>query len=286
MPAEHACLATCTACLLSRPACWRSCAILASAWCRQPVPPSLSTTAAGPPPLLGPLAARLRLPLPGLIIDQPLQPLSLTAARLPPLGPLPRNHHRRHTWPRSQVPGSVLTLTAGFLFGPLLGTAVVSAASTAGAAAAFLIGRYVARPAVERRIAGNARFAAVDAAIGAQGAKIVLLLRLSPLFPFTLLNYALSLTRIEFVPYVLASWAGMLPGTVAYVALGGAGKAAAETAAGAGAGPLQLALYAVGAGATLWATALISKAASRALEDAAEGAGGGDATQPLRHDDD
>lgn len=185
-----------------------------------------------------------------------------------------------------QVPGSVLTLTAGFLFGPLLGTAVVSAASTAGAAAAFLIGRYLARPAVERRIAGNARFAAVDAAIGAQGAKIVLLLRLSPLFPFTLLNYALSLTKIEFAPYVLASWAGMLPGTVAYVALGGAGKAAAETAAGGGAGPLQLALYAVGAGATLWATALISKAASKALEEAAEGAQAGDAAQPLRRDGD
>ena len=175
------------------------------------------------------------------------------------------------------VPGSVLTLAAGFLFGPALGTAVVSVASTAGAAAAFLVGRYAARPAVERRIAGNPRWAAVDAAIGRQGAKVVLLLRLSPLFPFTLLNYALSLTTIEFGPYVLASWAGMLPGTVAYVALGGAGKAAAETAAGAGAGPLQLALAALGAGATLGAAALVSRAAARALREAgaAEGDGGG-----------
>ena len=183
------------------------------------------------------------------------------------------------------VPGSLLTLAAGFLFGPFVGTALVSLASTAGAAAAFLVGRYAARPAVERRIASNPRWAAVDAAIGRQGAKIVLLLRLSPLFPFTLLNYALSLTKIEFGPYVLASWAGMLPGTVAFVALGGAGKAAAESAAGAGPAPLQLALYAVGAAATLWAAALISRAATRALEDAegdaAGGQGSGEAAEPL-----
>lgn len=173
------------------------------------------------------------------------------------------------------VPASILTLAAGFLFGPALGTAVVSAASTLGAAAAFLVGRYLARPAVEARIAANRRFSAVDAAIAAEGPKIVLLLRLSPLFPFTLLNYALSLTRIPFWPYVGASWAGMLPGTVAYVALGGAGKAAAETAAGGG-GAVQLALYAVGAAATLGATALISRAAARALADAAVGEAGED----------
>ncbi len=166
------------------------------------------------------------------------------------------------------VPASLLTIAAGFLFGPVLGTAVVSAASTAGAAAAFLVGRALGREAVQRRLEGNPRFAAVDAAIGRQGAKIVLLLRLSPLFPYTLLNYALSLTKVDFGPYVLASWAGMLPGTVAYVAIGGAGKAAAESAAGAGTGPIQLVLYAVGAGATLWAAALISKAASKALEEA------------------
>ena len=183
------------------------------------------------------------------------------------------------------VPGSLLTLAAGFLFGPVLGTAVVSVASTAGASAAFLVGRYLARPAVERRIEGNTKFAAVDAAIGRQGPKIVFLLRLSPLFPFTPLNYALSLTKVEFGPYVLASWAGMLPGTVAYVALGGAGKAAAETAAGGGAGPVQLALYALGAGATLWVAALISKAASKALEEASASEEGAAAAEPLRSAD-
>lgn len=187
------------------------------------------------------------------------------------------------------VPGSVLTLAAGALFGPLLGTAVVSVASTLGASAAFLVGRYLARPAVERRIASNRKFSAVDAAIAAKGPRIVLLLRLSPLFPFTLLNYALSLTSIEFGPYVLSSWAGMLPGTVAYVALGGAGRAAAETAAGAGLDPLRLGLYVVGAVATLWVTKIISQTATKALQEASEevaaGAGeegeGGDARTPL-----
>ncbi|KAL4419775.1 hypothetical protein ABPG75_007009 [Micractinium tetrahymenae] len=174
------------------------------------------------------------------------------------------------------VPASLLTVGAGFIFGPVLGTAVVSVASTAGASAAFLVGRSLGREAVQRRLEGNPRFAAVDAAIGRQGAKIVLLLRLSPLFPFTLLNYALSLTKVDFASYVLASWAGMLPGTVAYVAIGGAGKAAAESAAGTGVGPVQLALYAVGAGATLWAAALISKVASKALEEAEAEAAEGD----------
>lgn len=179
------------------------------------------------------------------------------------------------------VPGSVLTLAAGALFGPVLGTLVVSAASTLGASLAFLVGRYLARPAVERRILSNPKFAAVDAAIAAKGPRIVLLLRLSPLFPFALLNYGLSLTSVEFGPYVLASWIGMLPGTVAYVGLGSAGRAAAETAAGVGGmDPIKLGLYIVGAAATLWATKIISQTATKALREASgEGAGGAD--EPL-----
>ncbi|GAB4815964.1 hypothetical protein N2152v2_003010 [Parachlorella kessleri] len=168
------------------------------------------------------------------------------------------------------VPGSLLTLGAGALFGPMLGTAVVSAASTLGASAAFLVGRYLARPAVERRIAANPKFAAVDSAIAAKGPRIVLLLRLSPLFPFTLLNYALSLTKVEFWPYVLSSWAGMLPGTVAYVSLGGVGRAAAESASGSGLDPVKLGLYIVGAVATLWVARIISQIATRALQEASD----------------
>lgn len=166
------------------------------------------------------------------------------------------------------IPASLLTVLAGAAFGPVLGTAVVSVSSTLGAAAAFGVGRYLARPAVQARIQGNARFAAVDRAIASRGASIVLLLRLSPLFPFSLLNYALSLTAIRFPEYVLASWAGMLPGTVAYVALGGAAAAAAQSAAGEGPGALQLALYVAGAAATLGVTKVVSDAASKALAEA------------------
>src|SRR5439155_1410723 len=91
-----------------------------------------------------------------------------------------------------------------------------SSAATLGASAAFLVGRYLARAAVERRIAANPRFAAIDRAVGAEGRKIVFLLRLSPVFPFNLLNYALGLTRVRFADFFLAS-VGMLPGTVLYV---------------------------------------------------------------------
>ncbi|GLI61029.1 hypothetical protein VaNZ11_003293, partial [Volvox africanus] len=143
-------------------------------------------------------------------------------------------------------PASVLTLAAGALFGPLAGTALVSLASTAGAAAAFLVSRYFARPWVERQISGNPRFKAVLSGVAARGAYVVFLLRLSPLVPFNLLNYALGLTAVPLLPYVVSSWVGMLPGTFAYVYLGGAGKAAVTAAAGgSGSDTTQLVLYGI-----------------------------------------
>jgi uncharacterized membrane protein YdjX (TVP38/TMEM64 family) len=118
------------------------------------------------------------------------------------------------------VPGSILSLGAGFIWGVWAGTAIVSAASTLGATAAFLAGRYLLRDWVARRIAGNEKFRAVDEAVAREGWKIVGLTRLSPLFPFNLLNYAFGLTRVRLRDYVPASWIGMLPGTVLYVYLG------------------------------------------------------------------
>ena len=112
------------------------------------------------------------------------------------------------------LPGSVLTLGAGFVYGPIWGVLLASPASVLGATLAFLLGRFVARDWIRHRIATNPRFEAVDAAVGKGGFKIVLLLRLSPIFPFTLLNYALGLTRVRLRDYVLASFIGMLPGTV------------------------------------------------------------------------
>ena len=117
------------------------------------------------------------------------------------------------------VPGSVLTIAAGAIFGLAAGTAYVFIGATLGACAAFLLARSFARAAIERRLAGNPRFAAIDRAIAAEGLWIVCLLRLSPLFPFSLGNYALGLTRVRFRDYALAC-AGMLPWTFVYVYLG------------------------------------------------------------------
>ena len=115
------------------------------------------------------------------------------------------------------LPGSLLTLAAGFLFGLGYGFAIVSLASTLGATCAFLVGSFLARDWVAAKLQSQPRFSALDAAVGEQGAVVVLLTRLSPIFPFSLLNYGLGLTQVKLSLYVLASWAGMLPGTLLYV---------------------------------------------------------------------
>ena len=129
------------------------------------------------------------------------------------------------------IPGSVLTLGAGFIFGLWVGTATVSVGSVLGAGAAFLVGRTVARDWIARKVAGSPKFAALDDAVGRQGFKIVLLTRLSPVFPFNLLNYAYGVTGVSFGHYVLASWIGMLPGTIMYVYIGSTLGSLAEAVA-------------------------------------------------------
>lgn len=172
------------------------------------------------------------------------------------------------------VPGSLLTLAAGALFG-LTGILYVAVGATAGASAAFLIARYAARGAVERRLAGDARLAAIDRAIGRKGRTIVLLLRLSPLFPFTILNYGLGLTRVRFVDYLVAS-VGMLPGTVLYVYYGTVVGDLARLASGTAVprGVEYYALLALGLVATLAVTRLVTRIARRALEEATDAAVG------------
>jgi len=118
------------------------------------------------------------------------------------------------------VPGAILTISAGFLFGLIHGTIYVSIGATLGATAAFLIGRHVARNWVARKFDGNPKFKAIDQAVAREGWKIVGLARLSPIFPFNLLNYAFGLTNIPLKDYFLASWAGMVPGIVMYVYIG------------------------------------------------------------------
>jgi uncharacterized membrane protein YdjX (TVP38/TMEM64 family) len=168
------------------------------------------------------------------------------------------------------VPGSLMTIGAGAAFGVLVGTVTVSVGSTLGASAAFLLGRTLARGWVERKVAGNPRFAALDGAVGEQGFKIVLLLRLSPVFPFNFLNYALGLTRIPFRTYVLASWLGMLPGTVMYVYVGSALGSLADLGAERSEESIgQKVFFWCGLAATVVVTIVITRMARRTLAAAA-----------------
>ena len=167
------------------------------------------------------------------------------------------------------VPASILTLAAGAIFGVALGTVYVLVAATVGAAVSFLVARHLARDAVERRLAGNTRFAALDRAVGAEGRKIVFLLRLSPVFPFTLLNYALGLTNVRFGDYLIAC-AGMIPGTLLYVY---SGKLAGDVAVLASGAPVQkgsgyYAFLTVGLVATVVVTTMVTRLARRALDEA------------------
>ena len=130
------------------------------------------------------------------------------------------------------VPGSLLTLGAGFVFGLAKGTVIVSLGSTAGAAAAFIVARSLAHDWVARRLARRPTLAAIGRAVETDGFKIVLLTRLSPVFPFNLLNYVYGLTSVPFRTYVLASWIGMLPGTIMYVYLGSAANSLATLLSG------------------------------------------------------
>jgi len=160
------------------------------------------------------------------------------------------------------IPGSVLTLGAGAVFGVVWGSIYVSIASTLGATCAFLVGRYLARNAIARKIEGNTHFAAIDKAVAGEGWKIVGLTRLSPVFPFTLLNYAFGITQVKLGHFVLASWIGMMPGTIMYVYLGSLAKAASgERTRATG----EWMLYGVGLLATVVVTIFVTRIAKRAL---------------------
>lgn len=166
------------------------------------------------------------------------------------------------------VPGSLLTLGAGFVFGLVQGTIVASIGSTLGATAAFLVGRFVARDWTARKIEGNRRFEAIDKAIAREGWKIVGLTRLSPVFPFVFLNYAFSVTRVSLKGYFFASWVGMLPGTLLYVYVGTLGSDLATLGAGERARtPFEWALYVLGLIATIAVTVYITRLARNALHE-------------------
>jgi uncharacterized membrane protein YdjX (TVP38/TMEM64 family) len=163
------------------------------------------------------------------------------------------------------LPAFVLTLGAGAVWGVPRGFAAVWVGATLGAVAAFLIGRYLARGWVARRIEGNPAFTAIDDAVAREGWKIVGLTRMSPAFPYGLLNYAFSVTRVTVRDFVLATAAGMIPGIAMYVYIG----SLAGTLAGAGERartPAEWALYGVGLLATAAVTVYVTRLARAALD--------------------
>ncbi len=120
------------------------------------------------------------------------------------------------------LPGSLLTLLGGALFGPVFGTFYSLTAATLGAMASFLIARYLASDWVEKKSAG--RIQQLIQGVNHEGWRFVAFTRLMPLFPFNLLNYALGLTRIRFSHYSIATYVFMLPGAIAYTYLGYIGR--------------------------------------------------------------
>ena len=164
------------------------------------------------------------------------------------------------------IPASILTLGAGVVFGLIKGSIYVYIAASIGASLAFLVGRYIARSWVEKQIEGNQRFKVIDQAVAEEGMKIVLLTRLSPIFPFNLLNYAYGLTKVTFRDYVLGTL-GILPGTIMFVYVGSLAKNLAtlgsqEVAAPSG---IQWAIRIIGFIATVAVTVYVTKIARKAL---------------------
>ena len=129
------------------------------------------------------------------------------------------------------LPASPLSLLGGAVFGPLVGSVLTLVGATAGASLAFLVARHVAGDSVRKRAGG--RLDQVMHGVEDEGWRFVVLMRLVPLVPFNLLNYAFGLTRVRFGHYVAATAVAIIPGVVAYNWLGHAGRGALAGDAGA-----------------------------------------------------
>ena len=161
------------------------------------------------------------------------------------------------------VPVSVLTIVAGLAFGLAVGFSLVVVAATIGATLAFLVSRYLLHDRVDALVAKRPKFKAVKAAVSEGGWKVVALLRLSPVLPFNLQNYFYGVTDVTLAQYAPATFFGIMPGTLLYVYLGAAGKAAS----GEGSGPLQWTFFAVGLIATLAVAAVVTRKAKAKLKE-------------------
>ena len=170
-------------------------------------------------------------------------------------------------WVTLLLPGAWASMLAGVLYGPLWGSAVVFVGACLGAEAAFLLGRHVLRQGLRRRLEALPRWQAIEQAVSREGLKLVLLTRLSPAFPFSLLNLAYGLSSVSLRDYSLGLIA-ILPGTILFCGLGAAAGDVARfgLVRGGPIDPAAAALRLVGLLATLAAVALVARAARRALQ--------------------
>ena len=164
------------------------------------------------------------------------------------------------------VPSSILTLGAGVVFAVVLGSIYAFIGATIGATAAFLVGRYLMRGWISKKIEGNDKFKAIDEAVAKEGFKIVFLARLSPVFPFILLNYAFAISGVSLKDYFLGS-IGMIPGTVMYVYIGSLAGSLAMIGTEQPTNPaLQWATRIISLIATVAVTVYVTRVARKALE--------------------
>ncbi len=165
------------------------------------------------------------------------------------------------------IPGSILTIGGGVIFGLVWGSIYVLIAATLGATQAFLIGRYLSRDWVSQKLQKYPKFKAIESAVAKEGLKIVLLTRLSPLFPFNLLNYAFGISSVSIRDYILGS-VGMIPGTMLYVYIGSlVGDIALIGTTSQPTDPiLQWTVRAIGLFATIAVTIYITRIARKALD--------------------
>ncbi len=177
------------------------------------------------------------------------------------------------------VPASALTLGAGAIFGFAKGSIIVLIGATLGAAASFLLARTVLRHRIESMTSGNAKFRALDRAISRDGGKIVFLVRLAVIFPFTYINFAFGLTGIRLLPYTIATFLGIIPATLAFVY---ASSTAAQAATGSG-DRTKLIINIAGAIVAIIVSGYVGRIATQAIrkagvDEAAEEAKDGKAT--------
>ena len=166
------------------------------------------------------------------------------------------------------LPGSAITLVAGFLYGPVYGLALASPASVLASTVAFLLARSVLRNRVEHRLHERPFLRKMNAAAERSGFRLIMLLRLSPMFPFVVLNYSLGLTRVRLRDYVLASFIGMFPATALYTYIGSVAYSIAELLSGRReATTAESVLYWFGLTATVIVAVLLTRMGRRALRE-------------------